>query len=200
LSEPVDVLLADVAIRIQLSRTDYRKAEERYAILRRHSPGTDKPCYARPPPEGQTQRRRRGQLMSDGEHPGVYSVGYGRPPEHSKWRKGRSGNPKGRPRKQNGPVDVTAILEEGIVVNQAGKPRRMQPFELAVRQLLKQGIVERKVKALVRFLKLCEQYGQLRQPKPEGGVIWGPSHNFYEWFDDVTEPVPPDDLTSNHRT
>ena len=34
LSEPVDgVLLGDVAIRIQLSRTDYRKAEERYATL-----------------------------------------------------------------------------------------------------------------------------------------------------------------------
>ncbi len=43
LSEPVDVLLADVAIRIQLSRTDYRKAEERYKTLgnwidRRDSP------------------------------------------------------------------------------------------------------------------------------------------------------------------
>ena len=33
LSEPVDVLLADVAIRIQLSRTDYGKAEERYQTL-----------------------------------------------------------------------------------------------------------------------------------------------------------------------
>ena len=33
LSEPVDVLLADVAIRIQLSRTDYRKAEQRYETL-----------------------------------------------------------------------------------------------------------------------------------------------------------------------
>ena len=33
LSEPVDVLLADVAIRIQLNRTDYRKAEERYETL-----------------------------------------------------------------------------------------------------------------------------------------------------------------------
>jgi len=43
LSEPVDVLLADVAIRIQLSATDYRKAEERYETLgnwidRRDSP------------------------------------------------------------------------------------------------------------------------------------------------------------------
>ena len=33
LSEPVDELLADIAIRIQLSATDYRKAEERYETL-----------------------------------------------------------------------------------------------------------------------------------------------------------------------
>lgn len=33
LSEPVDGLLADIAIRIQLSATDYRKAEERYETL-----------------------------------------------------------------------------------------------------------------------------------------------------------------------
>jgi len=33
LSEPVDVLLADVAIRVQLSRTDYNKAEQRYQTL-----------------------------------------------------------------------------------------------------------------------------------------------------------------------
>lgn len=33
LSEPVDVLLADVAIRVQLSRTDHRKAEQRYDTL-----------------------------------------------------------------------------------------------------------------------------------------------------------------------
>ena len=35
LSEPVDLLLADVAIRVQLSRTDYRKAEQRYDTLGR---------------------------------------------------------------------------------------------------------------------------------------------------------------------
>lgn len=33
LSEPVDVLLADVAIRVQLSRSDYQKAEQRYRTL-----------------------------------------------------------------------------------------------------------------------------------------------------------------------
>lgn len=33
LTEPVDLLLADVAIRVQLSRTDYRKAVERYETI-----------------------------------------------------------------------------------------------------------------------------------------------------------------------
>ena len=36
LSEPVDLLLADVAIRIQLNRTDYAKAEQRYHTLGDH--------------------------------------------------------------------------------------------------------------------------------------------------------------------
>ena len=35
LSEPVDILLADIAIRIQLSQTDYTKAVERYETINR---------------------------------------------------------------------------------------------------------------------------------------------------------------------
>jgi hypothetical protein len=47
LSEPVDVLLADVAIRIQLSRTDYRKAEERYQTLGEWIDREDSPLTGR---------------------------------------------------------------------------------------------------------------------------------------------------------
>ena len=36
LSEPVDLLLADVAIRVQLSRTDHAEAEQRYDALGDH--------------------------------------------------------------------------------------------------------------------------------------------------------------------
>ncbi len=47
LSEPVDVLLADVAIRIQLSRTAYRKAEERYGTLGEWIDRKDNPLAGR---------------------------------------------------------------------------------------------------------------------------------------------------------
>jgi hypothetical protein len=47
LAEPVDVLLADVAIRIQLSRTDYRKAVERYQTLGEWIDRKDSPLTGR---------------------------------------------------------------------------------------------------------------------------------------------------------
>lgn len=31
-----------------------------------------------------------------------YQVGYGKPPKHSRWKKGQSGNPRGRPKGTRG--------------------------------------------------------------------------------------------------
>lgn len=33
---------------------------------------------------------------------GDYAVGYGKPPKHSRWKKGQSGNPRGRPKGARG--------------------------------------------------------------------------------------------------
>jgi hypothetical protein len=45
-------------------------------------------------------------------------VGYGRPPEKSRFHRGRSGNPSGRPKRR--PSFRTALLEE-LAANAAGK-------------------------------------------------------------------------------
>src|SRR4051794_32456458 len=42
---------------------------------------------------------------------GDYAVGYGKPPLHTRFRKGRSGNPAGRPRRR---TDLASLLTRAL--------------------------------------------------------------------------------------
>ena len=52
-------------------------------------------------------------------------VGYKNPPEHTRWKKGQSGNPTGRARGQrNLKTDLAAELSESDQISEGGVPRR----------------------------------------------------------------------------
>lgn len=132
-------------------------------------------------------------IRNDGEG-GDYEVGFGKPPKHSQFRPGQSGNPRGAPRKQRREqVDVAATLSEPIVIQKDGKSREMQPFEVSMRTLVRRGLNESHLGSIRKFLEFCEKYGVI-EPPPEdfrGGVIQAPRGvDFNEWFDAVTELVP----------
>jgi hypothetical protein len=64
-------------------------------------------------------------------------VGYRKPPRHTQFRKGVSGNPKGRPKSSENLATVLArALQEIVVVTANGKRRRMTKLDLAVKQLV----------------------------------------------------------------
>jgi hypothetical protein len=54
--------------------------------------------------------------MSKNRRPGDYTVGYGRPPEHTRFKPGQGGDPAGRRRSARQPVDVAAVLNSPIEV------------------------------------------------------------------------------------
>lgn len=66
-----------------------------------------------------------------------YTVGYGRPPEHSKWKKGQCGNPA-RIRKRTA-KPVVAMIDEFFasehVVVENGIPKRRSALEIILLQL-----------------------------------------------------------------
>jgi hypothetical protein len=73
--------------------------------------------------------------------PRRYEVGYGKPPERSRFRKGRSGNPRGRPKQ---PLDfqsqVIAELRSTLSIVEGGKKRKIQKLEAFCRAIVVRAI------------------------------------------------------------
>lgn len=69
-----------------------------------------------------------------------YKVGYGKPPEHSRFKPGQSGNKKGRPKKSAAHKDLSDLLwerlDQPVELMLGGRPVRMLAKEALAHQIV----------------------------------------------------------------
>ena len=84
------------------------------------------------------------------ETPRDYEVGYGKPPRHTRFKRGQSGNPRGRPREsKNLPTLLTEVLNARVIVAEDDGRRKITKREAIITQL-----VNRSAKADLRAIKI----------------------------------------------
>jgi hypothetical protein len=82
-------------------------------------------------------------------------VGYKRPPDHTKFRPGQSGNPKGRPKQhRNLATDLREELAQLISIREDGKARRVTKQRAFVKGLI-QRAVNGDARAVNSLVALC---------------------------------------------
>ncbi len=105
-------------------------------------------------------------------------VGYGKPPKASRFRKGQSGNPGGRPRQQKPADDLRSILERvgNEEVEVGGVKRSMKEIEIiSLQRKAAKGYV-----AASRHLAKLRADAGCDQPNASGGVLVVPGMSSLE--------------------
>ena len=83
-----------------------------------------------------------------------YKVGYGKPPKTRQFKKGKSGNPRGRPKGSlNLATDLTAELGEHITVREDGRPRKVSKQRALIKSLMAKAL-QGDVRAMTSLLAI----------------------------------------------
>ena len=121
---------------------------------------------------------------------GDYEIGYGKPPEHSRFQKGRSANPAGRPKGKTAPSPITKVLERKVTMTVDGKRGKVAVTEALMTRLVESAF-KGDDKALRDVIRIAQQMETAKvraaaaRPPAGGGsgraCGWGGRRCMYAW-------------------
>lgn len=158
-----DVARKNLALVEQAIETSLAQAEAGGGGPHAPSPADDAGATASP-------HQRGGKIAGTAD--GEYEVGYGKPPKQTRFKKGTSGNPKGRPKASKSvKAHVREMLLRPVTISWAGKPVTMPSIMVSYEQWM-QKAMKGDSKALAELHKLAVQFGIFDDEgdKAEGGA------------------------------
>ena len=96
-----------------------------------------------------------------------YAANYRKPPEHTRFKKGQSGNPRGRPLFPKSLVaDLLDAMNQRVVVAENGRRRRMTKRQAMIAQLVNKSATAdlRATKMLLDMLRDLERQAEAASP------------------------------------
>ena len=111
-------------------------------------------------------------------------VGYGRPPLHTRFKAGQSGNPKGRPKnRKNISTVVMQVLDEKIKIKEGDKIKTVTKGEAMVRGTVLKAL-KGDTKSVMMVVELEEKIQQEQKSTPRRVVYMpAPVKSDDEWFE-----------------
>ena len=94
-------------------------------------------------------------------------VGYKRTPQATRFKKGASGNPKGRPRGRHRSIPYDTLLGQMVTIREEGRMRRVTAAEAFMPQLTRKGLQGDSASARAS-LAAIEVAGPVRPNAPSG--------------------------------
>jgi hypothetical protein len=102
---------------------------------------------------------------------GDYEVGYGKPPRHTRFVKGQSGNPRGRPANaKNFKTLLNEALNQPLIVTENGERRKVSKRQAIVTQLVNRSAIAdfRAMKILLDIMREIEGHTDADSPETSG--------------------------------